>query len=120
MKVKVRYFTTLRELAGTNEEDMEIDNYATLADLIKKVASKYGKEAREYLYRKDGKIDPSIYFLVNGVDAGRILGLNTKLRCGDVVTIIPSIGGGNTASYGNSSISFFAPHFTHTSSRIDS
>jgi len=96
LKAKVKYFTTLRELSGSAEEEINIENGGTLADLIKEVASKYGEEASNYLYHKgeDGKADPSIYFLINGTNARMLSGLNTKLRDGDVVAIIPPIGGG--------------------------
>jgi MoaD family protein len=93
VNVKVRYFTTLRELAGVPEETIHLREGAVLADLIKKIASKYGKEAREYLYSK-GRIDPSIYFLINGEDSRVLSGLKTRLREGDIVAIIPPIGGG--------------------------
>jgi len=96
LNVKVRYFTTLRELAGSAEEELEIEDGGTLADLIKEVASKYGKEARSYLYHKGekDKVDPSIYFLINGANARMLSGLDTKLKDGDIVAIIPPIGGG--------------------------
>jgi len=96
LRVKVRYFTTLRELAGSAEEELEIEDSATLANLIEEVASKYGKEARNYLYHKggSGKFDPSIYFLINGANARTFSGANTKLKDGDIVAIIPPIGGG--------------------------
>jgi MoaD family protein len=94
LRVTVRYFTTLRELAGNTEEKMEMEGGATLAGLIAKVASKYGEEARNYLYHEETRIDPSIYFMVNGVNAKLLSGLDTKLRDGDVVAIIPPIGGG--------------------------
>lgn len=96
MRVKVRYFTTLRELAGSQEEDLAIKDEATLADLVEMVASKYGKEACNYLYQrgKIGKVDPSIYFLINGKNSRILSGMDTKLKDGDVVAIIPPIGGG--------------------------
>ena len=93
VQVKVRYFTTLRELAGALEAKLTLMDGATLADLIEIVASKYGKEAREYLYTK-GKVDPSIYFLINGENSRSLSGLKTKLKEGDIVAIIPPIGGG--------------------------
>ncbi len=94
LKVTVRYFTTLRELAGDSEEEIEAKDDLTLADLIEGIASKYGKEARDYLYHKGEKIDPSIYFLVNGVNARLLSGTETKLKEGDIIAIIPPIGGG--------------------------
>ncbi len=95
MKVKVRYFTTLRELAGTREEELEMKGGSILAELIEKVALKYGEEAVNYLHvRTTGKIDPSIQFLINGVSTRDLYGLKTELKEGDVVAIIPSVGGG--------------------------
>ena len=98
MRVKVRYFTTLRELAGRAEEELVIKEGSTLADLIEEVASKYGKEAREYLYHR-GKLErayQAVYFLINGKNSKVLSGLKTRLRDGDVVAIIPPIGGGRT------------------------
>ncbi len=94
MKVIVRYFTTMRELAGTSQEEMLVGEGATLGETIERLASKYGQEAQRYLYFEEGKLDPSIRILVNGTDAGTLLGAETKLRDGDVVALIPPIGGG--------------------------
>jgi molybdopterin synthase sulfur carrier subunit len=96
LKVKVRYFTTLRELAGHAEEIFELENDACLEDLIEIVASKYSEEARRYLYADEGQktIDPSVRFLINGRDSKMLQGLRTKLVDGDTVAIIPPIGGG--------------------------
>ncbi len=94
MKVKVRYFTTLRDLAGSAEEELRIEDGATLARLIKEVALKYGEKAGTYLYQNGDKVDPAIYFLINGINSRIISGSDTILRDGDVVAIIPPIGGG--------------------------
>jgi MoaD family protein len=96
LKVKVRYFTTLRELAGHAEEIFELKDDVCLGDLIEIVASKYGEEARRYLYADEGQktIDPSVRFLINGRDSKMLQGLRTKLVDGDTVAIIPPIGGG--------------------------
>lgn len=95
MKVKVRYFTTLRELAGAGEEELEMKAGSILADLIEEVVLNYGEEAFNYLHvRTTGKIDPSIQFLINGVSAQSLHGLKTELKEGDIVAIIPPVGGG--------------------------
>lgn len=96
LKIKVRYFTTLRELARTREEEMEMENGTLLSDLLEKIVLKYGEAAFNYLYdRKSGIIDPSIQFLVNGVSIRNLQGIRTELRDGNVVAIIPPIGGGD-------------------------
>jgi len=66
-----------------------------LGELIENVVSKYGEEAFKYLYvKKKGKIDPSLQFLINGINARDIRGLETELKGEDVVAIIPPVGGG--------------------------
>lgn len=95
MKVKVKLFTTLRELAGSSEIEIKVSDDGTIRDLIEKVASSLGEEAFNYLYCRDGRmIDPSIRFLVNGIDVQNLIGFETMLHEGDVVAIIPPIGGG--------------------------
>jgi len=96
LRIKVRYFTTLRELAGHAEEIFELENGECLGDLIEIVASKYGEEARLYLYTDEAQkiIDPSVRFLINGRDSKMLQGLKTKLEDGDTIAIIPPIGGG--------------------------
>ena len=96
MKVKARYFTTLRGLAQRAEEEIEFEDNITLADPIEKIALKYGCEARQYLYsdEKRRKVDSSVRFLINGRDARMLRGLETKLENVDIMAIIPPIGGG--------------------------
>jgi len=95
LKIKVRYFTTLRELARTMEEEIEMENGTTLVDLLEKIVLKHGEAAFNYLYdRKSGAIDPSIQFLVNGVSIRNLQGIRTELKDGNVVAIVPPIGGG--------------------------
>ena len=92
MRVKVKYFTTLRELAERAEEEIEIEDGGTLEGLIEEVTSKYGKRARNLLRLYLKEVDPSIYFLINGANARTLYGVSTKLKEGDIVAIIPPIG----------------------------
>jgi MoaD family protein len=96
LKVKVRYFTILRELTGFMEETFELKNDICLEDLIETIASKYGEKASQYLYvdEKHKTINPIIRFLINGRDANTFQGLKTKLKDGDIVAIVPPVGGG--------------------------
>ena len=90
MNVKVRYFTTMRELAGTKEDDLELVDGSGLQDVLEKISSLYGQEALEYLYVNGQELDPSIKFLINGSTAQK----GDVVKEGDVIAIIPPIGGG--------------------------
>jgi len=94
LKVKVKYFTFLRELIGRREEEYEFEKQPTVEEIINFIADKYGKEAREYLFEKDGKLKEVLSFLVNGKSITSLNGPKTKLADGDVLAIIPPVGGG--------------------------
>ena len=94
MKVKVKYFTFLRELVGRREEEYEFEKEPTVEELIKFIAKKYGKEAENYLFEKDGRLKEILSFLVNGKSVTSLDGPKTKLKNGDVLAIIPPVGGG--------------------------
>ena len=84
-----------RELAGTEEEEIETEDGGSIATLIEIISRKYCEEAYEYLHdNTTGNIDPSIKFLINGVDTRRLQGFKTRLKDKEVVAIIPPIGGG--------------------------
>ena len=82
MRVKVKYFTMLREAAQRPYEEFELKDDATLADLIEAIALKHGCEARRYLYSDEnrGTIDPSIYFLINDRNSKILGGFKTSLK----------------------------------------
>jgi molybdopterin synthase sulfur carrier subunit len=95
LKIRVRYYTTLRELAGSEEEEFELETHSVVGALVETVSEKYGVEAYNYLHvSPGGNLDPAIKFLINGRDIRRLDGFETVLRDGDVVAFIPPIGGG--------------------------
>ncbi len=94
MKVKVKYFTFLRELIGRREEEYKFEKELTLEELIGHIAEKYGKEAKEYLFEKDGRLKETLSFLVNGKSITSLNGPKTMLKEGDIIAIIPPVGGG--------------------------
>ena len=82
-------------MAGVREEELKVKDGSALISLIMKVALKYCEEAFNYLFVKSTKkIDPAIQFLINGINVQKIHGQDTKLKEGDVIAIIPPIGGG--------------------------
>ncbi len=94
LKIKVKYFTFLRELIGRREEEYEFEKELTVEELIEFIAKKYGKEAKNYLFEENGKLKEILSFLVNGKSITSLNGPKTKLKDRDILAIIPPVGGG--------------------------
>ena len=63
--------------------------------VLKTLAQRYGKRFVEYVYdEKTGEVKGFLQFLVNGKSAATLNGLQTELEDGDVLAILPPVGGG--------------------------
>ena len=94
MKIEVKFFTNLRELTGKKVDKLEISYAITVDELITLLSNKYGKKFKEYIYDKKGELQGFLSFLVNGRNINIMQGFDTKLEEGDVVAILPPVGGG--------------------------
>ena len=94
MKIKVKFFTSLREITGKKEDEIQSPNVITVEELLAHLSKKYGREFTEYLYDKKGKVQKYIQILINGRGIKVFQGFETKLKQGDTVAIFPPVGGG--------------------------
>lgn len=97
MRVSVRFFTTLRELTGKKEEVLEFSRgkVVTVESVLKRLIELHGKSLTDYVYDfKTGEVRGFLQLLVNGRSVASFEGLKTKLSDGDVLAIIPPVGGG--------------------------
>ena len=93
----MRFFTTLREVTGKREVTLTFSRGedATIGAVLERLAKRYGKSFVDYVYdRKTGEVKGYLQFLVNGRNTSTFQGSDTKLADGDVLAIIPPIGGG--------------------------
>ncbi len=97
MQVKVRFFTSLREIVGKREitQSFPEREKVTVYSVLMVLAEKYGKPFQDYVY-VSGTAEPKgfLQFLVNGNSTSILDGLKTELRNGDVLAILPPVGGG--------------------------
>ncbi|MBS7607026.1 MAG: MoaD/ThiS family protein [Candidatus Bathyarchaeia archaeon] len=95
MRVKVRAFGELAPILG-GELTVELDEGASLSDLISKISSeKRGfKEKIRYLSGQQGVTDFGLVILLNGLNINLLEGAKTRLKDGDTVVILPSAAGG--------------------------
>jgi len=97
VEVKVRFFTNLREIVNKREETLTFtdDEKITVDLVLKTLAQKFGKTFMEYVYNgKTGQPKNFLQFLVNGTSTSTLNGLETELKDGDVLAILPPVGGG--------------------------
>ncbi|RLF10738.1 MAG: molybdopterin synthase sulfur carrier subunit [Thermoprotei archaeon] len=93
MKVRVKFFAVVRELAGAKELEVEVNPECTVMSLLEELAHKLPSKFREYVF-KGGALSKSIIILVNGKGISELKGLDTKLSSGDEVAILPPVSGG--------------------------
>jgi len=94
MRIRVRFFTVLRELTGKSEEELEVKEEADVEDILDLLSGKYGERVTDYLF-EEGKVRSQIQILLDGKKIGGLDGLKTKLRDRETLAIIPPVGGGS-------------------------
>jgi molybdopterin synthase sulfur carrier subunit len=97
LQVSVRFFTSLREILGKKEETLEFPEgtKVTVDNVLETLKRLYGKPFDEYVYDpKTGETKGFLQLLVNGKSAATLSGLHTELDDGDVLAILPPVGGG--------------------------
>lgn len=97
MQISVRFFTRLREITGKREETLRFpkDETPTIRTILETLSKRYGKDFTEYVYDKKTREAKSfLQFLVNGRGVPPTEEMNVKLSDGDVLAIVPPVGGG--------------------------
>ena len=94
MRLRVQYTAQLRAVVGRIEEEIELPEGSTLAELLVHVASEVCRDAASHLLTPGGDLQPSLLVAVNqgavSLRDARAVFVNT----GDVVTLLPPIAGG--------------------------
>jgi len=93
LRVKVRFFTVLRELAGSKEVVLSFEEETvTIQNVVSRLVEAYGREFKRYIYNPNGCVREFLQFLVNGRNIDAVSG--RTLEDGDVLAIVPPVGGG--------------------------
>ena len=97
MIVKVLFFTSLREITGKREELIELfdKEKISIALILEMLTKRFGNSFREYVYSpKTKRVRGFLQFLVNGKSIQPLNILQVNLKDGDVLAILPPVGGG--------------------------
>ena len=92
MGVTVRIPTPLRRLtAGTDQVQLEVSD---LSQMIDRLETDY-PGVKERLLDEDGELRYFVNIYVNGEDIRFDQGLNTAIKSGDEISIVPAVAGGS-------------------------
>ena len=78
----------------TNGEKEVIVSATTINNALIQLSAKYGEPFKETIFDATGKPKRFLNFYLNGRNVRFIKNLDTPLKMTDVLTILPSVGGG--------------------------
>ena len=96
MRVVVDYLGHIKQTLGLQQtETVELKDSALVCDLLSVLAEKYGEPFRKAVYEpKELDLKPHYILSVNGLLFNQLKGLETKLKDGDRVVLMPVVTGG--------------------------
>jgi MoaD family protein len=79
----------------SREQEIEIENNSSVADLLLVLSKKYGTPFKKAIYESGGNdIKPHFMATVNGFLLNQLKGVETKLNNGDRIVLMPVVSGG--------------------------
>lgn len=96
MRVTVEYLGYIKQTLGiTQPESLELKPEASARDLLIRLADKHGEQFKKAVYNpKEAALKPYHIIAVNGLMINLLGGLDTKLKDGDRVAVMPVVTGG--------------------------
>jgi molybdopterin synthase sulfur carrier subunit len=96
LKVTVDYLGSIRQTSGLKQaEQVELKDDAVVRDLLSVLAEKHGEPFKKAVYEpKDLDLKAHHILSVNGLLLNQLNGIDTKLKDGDRVVLMPVVTGG--------------------------
>jgi molybdopterin synthase sulfur carrier subunit len=96
LKVTVDYLGSIRQtLAVKQAEQVELKDDASVSDLLSLLAEKHGEPFKKAVYEPKGlDLKPFYILSINGLLLNQLKGIETKLKDGDRLIVMPVVSGG--------------------------
>jgi MoaD family protein len=96
LRVTIEYLGYIKQTLGiTQPESLEVKPEASAQDLLVLLAEKHGEAFKKAVYDpQEAALKPYHIIAVNGLMINLLGGLDTKLRDGDRVAVMPVVTGG--------------------------
>ncbi len=96
LKVTVDYLGSIKQTLGLKQaEQVKLEENASVSDLLSLLAQKYGDPFKKAVYEPKGlDLKPHHILSVNGLLLNQLNGIETKLKDGDHIILMPVVTGG--------------------------
>ena len=96
LRVTVEYLGHIKNILGSRrEEEIEIEDNSSISNLLVKLSEKHGESFKKAIYEAGGKdIMSNFIATINGYLLNQLNGVETKLKNGDHVILMPIVSGG--------------------------
>ena len=94
LEIEVRLYAMLREIANKKIDKVSLPEKSSIRDLLGAMITKYGADFEWYIYDSEKQPRSYLSYLVNGININSLNGFETILKDGDVLSILPPVGGG--------------------------
>jgi MoaD family protein len=95
IRVDVRFLGIFQRLSGKKQVQIELDEQATVKDVMAKLSEAFSADFREVLV--DSELDdprPNALILVGGKEISALDGLETEVKDLDEIVLVPMVHGG--------------------------
>jgi molybdopterin synthase sulfur carrier subunit len=95
MKVTLHTILGIKEVIGQRLTEIELSNGSTIEDFLSYMRERWGNGLSNRLFHPDTNVVlPFVRIMVNGQTIDFLEGMETPLKEGDVVLILPPASGG--------------------------
>jgi len=95
MQVKIHYLGLVKTYTNISQDEIELKEGAPLSELLDKLAAEFGKQFTQDIYEAGAKDVKAMFtVMINGIVIGQLNGVDTKLKNGDNVILMPLMTGG--------------------------
>jgi molybdopterin synthase sulfur carrier subunit len=94
VEVEVKFYAMLRDIAGKKAETVSLLLKSSVRDLLDLLVARYGEEFERYIYDAEKQLRSYLSYMLNGININSLDGFDTMLKEGDVLSLLPPVGGG--------------------------
>lgn len=94
IEVKFTFLSSLMDITKRREIDFTINEKSTIRSALERLRSELGNNFEKSIFTSSGRLNSFILILLNGKDIRHLNGLNTNIKNGDEISMIPAVAGG--------------------------